>query len=328
MRESVPISVVNAIIYSVCILWISAYGLDKYMRHYMPSQEQSVKESLSMCSASLLKCSNTMESHHNKANGSVQSPPFDARVWQKKMRTRGWATPAVYVGDMRDVGMDSKWTSQLGQDRTVFHLFKGKTGGFFVDLAANDAVILSNTLTLEQQYEWSGICMEANPKYFEKLYHRKCQLVQAAVGRVDNERMDFNFLNEFGGFVGSSFDNKAGNGGVVKTHATVSLQHVFSDLSVPEVIDYMSLDIEGAEEWVFETFPWDMYTILVLTVERPKDKLKQLLSLHGYTYVCDHGDWGDQLWMHSTFPEMNATIGSLGLDNAKRCSGVYQNSVP
>ena len=323
MRDSVPISVVILIICSLCVLWISADGFEKYMRHGMPSQEQSVVESLSMCSASLLKCSSTVESIYIKENELVQSPPFDEQVWQKKMRTRGWAMPAVYVGDMRDAGMDSRWTSQLGQDKTVLHLFKGKRGGFFVDLAANDAVILSNTLTLEQQYEWSGVCIEANPKYFEKLYHRKCQLVQAAVGRVDNERVDFNFRDEFGGVVGSAFDNKDGEVGVVKTHATVSLQHVFNDLSVPEVIDYMSLDIEGAEEWVFETYPWDMYTILVLTVERPKEKLKQLLSLHGYTYVCDHGDWGDQLWIHSTFPEMNMAIGSLGLDNAKRCSGVY-----
>ncbi len=62
-----------------------------------------------------------------------------------------------------------------------------------------------------------------------------------------------------------------GSTGTVKTYDTVSLDNVFRDLSVPSVIDYMSFDIEGAEEWLFETFPWDKYIILVLTVERPKD---------------------------------------------------------
>ena len=313
MRDNISIFVVILIISSICTFWAIADRIVYYRRHSTLSQEHvSAKESLSMCNASLIQCSNTVNA------------PFDVQSWQKRMRMRGWAMPAVYVGDMHDASIDSRWTSQVGQDRTVVHLFKGKRSGFFVDLAANDAVALSNTLTLEQEYGWGGICMEANPKYFERLYLRKCQLVQAAVGRLNNERANFNFRDEFGGLVGSAFDNKEGSGGYVKTHATVSLEHVFSDLSVPAVIDYMSLDIEGAEEWVFETFPWGKYTILVLTVERPKEKLKQLLLNNGYAYVCDHGDWGDQMWLHSTFPELHVAIDSLGLDGSKRCRGVYE----
>jgi hypothetical protein len=143
------------------------------------------------------------------------------------------------------------------------------------------------------------------------------------VGRVDNERASFNFRDEFGGLVGNSFDNKEGAGGNIKTHATVSLGHVFHDLSVPAVIDYVSLDIEGAEEWVFETFPWDKYVIMVLTVERPKEKLRAMLLSNGYVYVCNHGDFGDQLWLHSTFPELQAAIASLGLGSDAICTGVY-----
>lgn len=326
MRDNVSIFIVILIITSICMLWAIADGIEYRRRHSTLSQEHaSVKESLSMCSASLLQCSDTVNnmSNEEKRRELHSLSSFDVQSWQKRMRTRGWAMPAVYVGDMHDAGIDSRWTSQVGQDRTVIHLFKGNRSGFFVDLAANDAVALSNTLTLEQEYDWSGICMEANPKYFERLYLRKCQLVQAAVGRIDNERASFNFRDEFGGLVGSAFDNKEGSGGYVKTHATVSLEHVFSDLSVPAVIDYMSLDIEGAEEWVFETFPWGEYTILVLTVERPKEKLKQLLLNNGYAYVCDHGDWGDQMWLHSTFPELHVAINSLGLDGSKRCKGLY-----
>lgn len=302
-----------------CMLWALAGRLEQYMHNNMIMPEHVLlKESLSACSASLLKCTDTVEKM-----SLDKGTKLDEQSWHKQMRQGGWAMPAVYVGDMHDAGLDSRWVSQVGQDRTVFHLFKGKRGGFFVDLAAHDAVDLSNTLTLEQAYGWGGICLEANPKYFEKLYLRKCQVVQAAVGRVDNERANFNFRNEFGGLVGNSFDNKEGGGGDVRTRATVSLERVFNDLSVPDVIDYMSLDIEGAEEWVFETFPWHRYTVLVLTVERPKEKLVEMLKSHGYIYVCDHGDFGDQMWLHSTFPDMQSVIASLNLDGRKVCSGVY-----
>lgn len=36
---------------------------------------------------------------------------------------------------------------QVAQDETVVDIFGGKKGGFFVDLASNDAVKLSNTLS-------------------------------------------------------------------------------------------------------------------------------------------------------------------------------------
>ena len=57
-----------------------------------------------------------------------------------------------------------------------------------MDLAANDAVKLSNTLTLEQMFGWKGLCIEPNPGYMKGYLHRKCQLVQAV---VDGEFTDF-----------------------------------------------------------------------------------------------------------------------------------------
>ncbi len=236
---------------------------------------------------------------------------FDAQQWQREMHKSGWAIVAVYVGDQTDSSLNTRWTSQVGQDRTVTTLFRGKRNGFFVDLAANDAVKLSNTLTLEQEYGWNGICVEANPQYYEKLYLRRCQLVQAAVGKMDNEKVRFSFKSAFSGIVGKKFDNKAAN--QTKAFSTVSLETMFRNLSVPNIIDYMSLDIEGAEDWVFETFPWHSYTILVLTVERPKPKLLEALKANGYRYICNHGGFGDQLWLHSTFPHINSTIAALNI---------------
>ena len=293
------------VIFSVRFLWLNLDILDNYKKLTTLQKEHSMlKERFSMCNSS----------QTNETN-------------RRSAQRAGWASPMVYVGDMQGVGFKARWTSQVKQDKTVFHLFKGKRQGFFVDLAANDAVALSNTLTLEQEYGWNGICIEANPMYFEQLYLRNCQVVQAAVGRLDNERVDFKFRNEFGGLIGDSFDNNnafdTNKGSGVKTYATVSLGTVFETLLVPPVIDYMSLDIEGAEEWVFDTFPWSNYTILVMTVERPKQKLISLLIANAYVHICDHGDFGDQMWIHSSFPDFTVAVDSLRLQGGKFCSGVY-----
>jgi hypothetical protein len=77
-----------------------------------------------------------------------------------------WVWTAVFRGNAtRPPHLAAQWTSQVGQDRTIAEIFDGKRGGFFLDLAANDATFLSNTLMLEQSFGWRGICVEANPGF-------------------------------------------------------------------------------------------------------------------------------------------------------------------
>ena len=47
-----------------------------------------------------------------------------------------------------------KWFSQHGQDVAIAKVFQFKKNGYFVDLAANDAVWASNTFAMEQNFGW------------------------------------------------------------------------------------------------------------------------------------------------------------------------------
>jgi hypothetical protein len=57
-----------------------------------------------------------------------------------------------------------RWHAQAGQDRTVAALLRRQRGGFFLDLAANEPVVLSNTRTLERDFGFKGICIEVKPR--------------------------------------------------------------------------------------------------------------------------------------------------------------------
>lgn len=179
-----------------------------------------------------------------------------------------------------------------------------------MDLASNDAVHLSNTFMLEQKYGWRGLCVEPNPVYTAGYIHRKCTFVQAVVGPRDNVTVQFNLHNlTLGGVVG--FDNTQATNETELLY-TVSLERLLRDFQMPRVIDYLSLDIEGAEAWAFETFPWDAYTFLVMTVERPKPELKMMFDQRGYVYVCDHGTFGDEMWIHQRLPNFEAVRKKYG----------------
>ena len=193
------------------------------------------------------------------------------------------------------------------------------THRFFVDLASNDAVDLSNTLTLEQEYDWEGLCVEPNLKYLPGLIHRRCQVAVAVTGRETNELVQINFEgvegcgSGCGGIVDTEFDNRPDHAyerPLVEMKA-ISVAKLFADMNVPNVIDYLSLDIEGAEMWTFEHFPWGKYTFRVITVERPKE-LRPVLSANGYTYVKDHGGFGDELWIHNSLPNYHEVLEKFG----------------
>lgn len=73
----------------------------------------------------------------------------------------GWQTVNVFYGSVVEPPSDQriKYYSQVRQDEAVLSLLRNKTGGYFVDLAANNATDLSNTYALEREFGWSGLCV-------------------------------------------------------------------------------------------------------------------------------------------------------------------------
>ena len=203
-----------------------------------------------------------------------------------------------------------EWFAQHGQDVAVAKFFNFKRSGFFVDLAANDAVWASNTFSLEQNFGWKGICIEPNPIYWYRLSFRNCHVIGSIVGGETNVEVSVvlgeSHRGPYSGIVGKEFDNKKlkdeGKDPTSVKRYTISLLSVLQTFNAPKVIDYLSLDVEGAETYIMSGFPFDQYRFLCLTIERPKDKLKELLEDNGYRHVMDFNR-GDTLWAHESVYE-------------------------
>ena len=114
--------------------------------------------------------------------------------------------------------------------------------------------------------------------------------------------MDFLYSgNEHGGIVGDMFDNKRKRDSVQEY--TITLHDIFRKYDVPQVIDYMSLDVEGAEEFIMNGFDFDTYSFKILTIERPKENLRRLLERHNYKQIQRLTRWGETLWIHSNWED-------------------------
>lgn len=151
-----------------------------------------------------------------------------------------------------------EYKSQIGQDKFVIEtVFKGIENGYFVDLAAGDGVYLSNTYVLQNSYNWKGICIECNPFSYEMLkVNRNCDISTIPI-TANGGRVKFNAIQNHGRF-STLFSSIYEIPDIYKEYSIVleleseTLSKCLHRNNAPNVIQYLSLDIEGSEEFIFE----------------------------------------------------------------------------
>ena len=193
--------------------------------------------------------------------------------------------------------------SQLGQDVWVLEQTGFKRNGFFVEFGATDGVALSNTWLLENYFGWDGICAEPNPKFYRQLVqNRACTVADACIAGSSGREVEFILAAEFGGIADyAKVDMHADKRSAYKerghftTMTTISLNDFLEMHNAPRVIDYMSVDTEGNELDILESFPFDKWQINYLTIEHNytalRPKLRTLLEANGFR--CLEKDWDD-----------------------------------
>jgi hypothetical protein len=97
-----------------------------------------------------------------------------------------------------------------------------------------------------------------------------------------------------GGIVADDTDNSPRLRGDQLETATVierrsdTLMSILERHSAPGVIDYLSLDVEGAEERVILSLDLERYTFRCMTIERPTPRVDEVLLTSDYLFVKNH----------------------------------------
>lgn len=173
--------------------------------------------------------------------------------------------------------------SQANQDKWVCESLGFQRDGYFVEIGAFDGIQTSNTYFMEKELGWRGICIEAEPNVFRQLAHNR-RSINLNVAVSDYTGRCF--------FEGASI-TQPGKGIEVPCD---TLNNILTACQAPNVIDYLSIDIEGHEFNVLQAFDFDRWLIRMMTVEHnlyvdgpfKKDRLFALLSSRGFVRVVDN----------------------------------------
>ena len=251
----------------------------------------------------------------------------DADGWEDPLRRQRAARQrlrhrhAAFVPPSRDAAPlcdESKFPmrvrsySQLNEDVELLRsYFWNKRGGNYLEIGAYNGVWMSNTLLFEETYGWTGLLVEANPRLFDECvrHRRKATRVKAAVCRGGGPVLFGRARGQAPGS-GRVFAPQSPAGLIGMTRATcVPFEDVTAAAGI-ERYDLASIDVEGSEFDILQSFDWRHVHVDVFIVEWNKvkgDVLADLLEDRGYTRdETWRGSDVNQVWLHANFTRSEA----------------------
>lgn len=195
--------------------------------------------------------------------------------------------------------------SQDGQDKYLeTFVFKGFENGFFVDVGSHDGVTINNTLFFEKNKNWTGINIEPIKKVYNKLIINRpfCININCAVSNIDGYSefiLNTGYTEMLSGLKNKyderHFERLFRENELTKstteivTVQTKRLETVFDENNV-KIINYLSIDVEGAEFEVIKSINFNKVFIDVIGFENNyNDKSIPIIHfLESMGFVINH----------------------------------------
>lgn len=198
------------------------------------------------------------------------------------------------------------------QDRWVIdEVFSGKRSGWFIDSGAGpDGIHNSNTYALETHFGWTGLLVEPHPNRFPDVVKNRSAISENVC--LTDKLGDVTFtLNTdapgTSGIIDEMSEPNRVNAGFDRnemptvTVPGVPLWELLRKHNAPKTIEYLSLDIEGAEWLALKDFPFDEFRIMCMTIERggrDYGRLFKRLRSEGYRLARVQG--ADDFFYHES----------------------------
>jgi FkbM family methyltransferase len=227
----------------------------------------------------------------------MREPDLDESLADLRGPARGRHFQSLWDAARRE-GRFAPYFSQSGQDRFLEdRVFRGERNGIFVEVGAYDGLVHSNTAFFEVERGWDGLLVEASPDLAASARrNRKAACVERIVGP---KVADVEFLEVLEGYTAMS--------GVLATYDPMLLQRVRAhpdhrerilrlqarplgeilDEAGIAAVDYVSLDVEGAEIGVLESFPFDRIPVRAWSIENNSGdpRIARLMAGQGYEII-------------------------------------------
>jgi hypothetical protein len=171
--------------------------------------------------------------------------------------------------------------SQASQDKFVYAILYDLLGkqdqGYYLEIGAGEPIQINNSYFFEKNLQWVGTSIDISAHFVDRWYSVRNNLLLIE----DATKSDYKTILE----------------------------------SFPQVIDYLSLDVDGFYTDILEKIPFSDHIFKVITIEHDfyrfgdlyRGKERQILTSLGYYLLCsdvsNDGNAFEDWWIHpSAFP--------------------------
>ena len=211
-----------------------------------------------------------------------------------------------------------------------------------VEIGANDGVHMSNSWFFEKHLGWKGMCVEANPVVYRRLQANRpgCMHVNALVGPTptgEPPQLPFLAFHRPEGVdkQNTARDWETGLAGVESTDAphkeicSLAAAQAFAKrtgllverTALPVIpfatlfeqhgirrVDFMSVDVEGAEFRVLSSIDFRRVWIRMIATETTDANVTALLRRKGFRDINVAFALGDHLWVNERHPHVHGEV--------------------
>ena len=176
------------------------------------------------------------------------------------------------------------------------------SGGFFIELGAHDGITQSNTFYYEKKYNWKGILIEPVPKLFNycKKYrsNKNLYFCNACVSfDFNKDKVKLIYSNLMTTAVDLTSDdyrkkhladpelNFFEKNNYFYANAR-TLNSILKESKAPNIIDFFSLDVEGAEFDVLYGIDFSIYNFKYIIIETDNfERLDKFMTNKNYKFI-------------------------------------------
>lgn len=165
-------------------------------------------------------------------------------------------------------------------------VWKNRKPGYYVEIGAFDGRKKNSTIILEQA-GWDGVCIEPTPEsYAHLIKNRKCRCENVAIWKETTEK-------EF-----AIYKNDPAWNGITETLDQFHIERLdqsetitvptksWNSMNFPKQIDYLQIDVEGAELTIMDCIDWNTQKISYICIEDNGSKSGDLTY---YNYMKNLG---------------------------------------
>jgi FkbM family methyltransferase len=203
---------------------------------------------------------------------------------------------------LTEINSGYSFQGEINQDLLAFLWFKGKREGFYIDIGANNGINSSNTYLFEK-IGWKGICIEHIPELFKILTeNRKCDCYNVAISDKNNDAVEFvravgieglsGLKNEMTEFHKERIVREKGEIQTIKVK-TITFNELMSNHQNIDYIDFLSIDVEGAEMSILKNIDFKKYKFGLISVENNEEipgdgeRMKNYMFEKGYKLLTN-----------------------------------------